>query len=362
MRKTIVILKVLLLLVALALSQPPVCFAGVSPADDAYHYSDFRDGTHDANYIEWWYFNLFDQTSDIQLIFYYSIINPDNILDFGVTGVGATAFTSGSIISEMDTFPTELFYASEKKPHVRIGEGDINFVEVIGKHTYHIVGCIADGRIKWDLIYTPQIDPWFARDREKVGRHEWEQMSWLVYMPGAYVTGKVVIDGETHCVQQAPGYHDHNWGEWIPFNVLWNWAQYFEPGIALEVGDFRSKPVGVVSIEAAGQRTVFQKDEYALFHTRWMFDSDNCKWFPVVTWLLAENEKKRLIVRIQALATESLMAPLKMPLFLPDVLLYEQTASYFGRLWDKNHRGVWELSAGFHGNGFKEYSVLIWDD
>jgi hypothetical protein len=53
---------------------------------------------------------------------------------------------------------------------------------------------------------------------------------------------------------------------------------------------------------------------------------------------------------------------LKIPLFLPDVLLYEQTASYFGRLWDKNHQGVWELSAGFEGNGFKEYSVRIWDD
>ncbi|MGD8522704.1 MAG: hypothetical protein PVF56_16270 [Desulfobacterales bacterium] len=362
MRKIIMILTTLLMLVPVGPSQAPVCFAEVSPSDDAYHYGDFRDGSHDANYIEWWYFNLFDHTSDIQIIFYYSIINPDNILDFGITGVGATVFTSEGIISEMDTFSTDLFYASEDKPLVEIGDGNINSVKVIDNHTYHIVGCIADGRIKWDLMYAPQIDPWFAAERKKVGRHDWEQMSWLVYMPGAYVTGNVVIDGETRRVDHAPGYHDHNWGEWIPYNVLWNWVQYFEPGVALEVGDFRFKPVGVVSIEAAGQRTVFEKDEYALFHTRWMFDSENRKRFPVVTWLLAENEKKRLIVRIQTLTTESLMAPLKIPLFLPDVLLYEQTASYFGRLWDKNHQGVWELSAGFEGNGFKEYSVRIWDD
>jgi hypothetical protein len=364
MRITITILTILLMPMALGLSQAPVCFAEVSPSDDAYHYSDFRDGKHDANYIEWWYFNLFDHTSDIQLIFYYSIINPDNILDFGVTGVGATVYTNEGIISEMDTFPTDLFYASEKEPHVKIGEGDINFVEVVDNdtHTYHIVGCIAEGRIKWDLYYVPQIDPWFAAHREKVGHHDWEQMSWLVYMPGAHVTGNVVIDGESYPVDHAPGYHDHNWGEWLPYNVLWNWVQYFEPGIALEVGDFRSKSVGVASIEAAGQRAVFQKDEYALFHTKWKFDSENRRWFPVVTWLLAENNDKRLIVRMQTLATESLMAPLKMPLFLPDVLLYEQTASYFGRLWDKNHQGAWELSAGFQGNGLKEYSVLIWDD
>ena len=70
MRKTIMSLKVLLLLVALASTQALVCFADVSPADDAYHYSDFRDGNHDAVFIEWWYFNLFDQTSDIQIIFF----------------------------------------------------------------------------------------------------------------------------------------------------------------------------------------------------------------------------------------------------------------------------------------------------
>ena len=288
------ILTILLMLVPIEPSEAPVCLAGVSPADDAYHYSDWRDGNHDANYIEWWYFNLYDQTSDIQIIFHYSIINPDNILDFGVTGVGATVFTSEGIISEMDTFSTDLFYASEKVPYVNIGEGDINIVEVIDKGDYHIVGCIAEGRIKWDLIYTPQTAPWFGHDREKVGHWNWEQMSWLVYMPGAHVTGKVVIDGETYCVDHAPGYHDHNWGEWVPFNVLWNWVQYFEPGIALEVGDFRFRPVGVVSIEAAGQRTVFEKDEYALFHTKWEFDFEHRKWFPVVTWLLAENEKKAL--------------------------------------------------------------------
>ena len=116
MRKTIMILTILLMLVLTGPSQAPVCFAEVSPSDDAYHYSDFRDGSHDANYIEWWYFNLFDQASDIQIIFYYSIINPDNILDFGITGVGATVFTAGGIISEMDTFSTDLFYASKKSP------------------------------------------------------------------------------------------------------------------------------------------------------------------------------------------------------------------------------------------------------
>lgn len=362
MRKTILILTILLMLVSVGPSTATDALAEVYPGDDAYHYSDFRDGKHDANYIEWWYFNLFDDTSDIQIIFHYSIINPDNILDFGLAGVGATVFTAEGIISEMDTFSTDSFYASEEEPHVKIGEGDINFVEVNGNHTYHIVGCIADGWLSWDLFYEPRIDPWFGAERENVGRFEWEQMSWLVYMPGAHVTGKVVIDGKTYHVDQAPGYHDHNWGEWITFHVLWNWAQYFEPGIALEIGDFRNRPVGVVSIEVDGQRTVFEKNDYHLYHTRWTFDPKYRKWFPSVTWLVAENKKKRLIVRIQTLAAEALMSPLEMPCLLPDVVLYEQTASYTGRLWDKKHQGAWEVSVKFHGKGFKEYSVLKWTD
>jgi len=239
-------------------------FAEVDLSDDAYHYNLFRDGEHDAGYIEWWYFNLIDDATGIQAIFHYSIINPDNILKFGKTNVGATVFTPQGIFSESDSFPTHLFWASDKKPHVIIGNGDfkickddVNFIKIIRNNIFHIVGSIGDGRISWDLLYEPQIAPWYAADRQHIGRLEWEQMSWLVYAPGAYVTGEVILNGKTYHVQQASGYHDHNWGEWIPFNALWNWAQYFEPGLALEVGDFRYSPAGGVGIEFAGERTVF---------------------------------------------------------------------------------------------------------
>ena len=171
-----------------------------------------------------------------------------------------------------------------------------------------------------------------------------------------------MLNGEIYHVQQASGYHDHNWGEWVPFNALWNWLQYFEPGLALEVGDFKNSPVGVVGIEFAGQRTVFEKDQYHLFHTQWEFDPEKGKWFPQVTWLLAENEEKRLIVRIRTLASETLGLPLELPEILPEMILYEQTALYLGHLWDKNSAGSWDSAVKFHGLGFKEYSTLKFVD
>lgn len=35
--------------------------------DDAYHYHLFRDGRHDWNYVEWWYFNVIDEPTGLHL-------------------------------------------------------------------------------------------------------------------------------------------------------------------------------------------------------------------------------------------------------------------------------------------------------
>ena len=48
-----------------ALAEPP---REVELRDDAYHYADFRDGQHDENYVEWWYFNLFDEQQQLQAL------------------------------------------------------------------------------------------------------------------------------------------------------------------------------------------------------------------------------------------------------------------------------------------------------
>jgi hypothetical protein len=47
-----------------------------------------------------------------------------------------------------------------------------------------------------------------------------------VYMPRASVSGSMTVDGRRYRLRGARGYHDHNWGEWIPGLVTWNWAQY----------------------------------------------------------------------------------------------------------------------------------------
>ena len=114
----------------------------VLPSDDAYHYGDFADGQHDGSYVEWWYFNLFAE--DIQVIFSYAIIDPENYTDLGMAAVGAVAYTPQGVVNESDFFSTDTFSASYDQADVQI---ESNAIEVIDSDTYRIVGSIGDGQL-----------------------------------------------------------------------------------------------------------------------------------------------------------------------------------------------------------------------
>jgi hypothetical protein len=173
-------------------------------------------------------------------------------------------------------------------------------------------------------------------------------------MPRAEVTGTLTVDGRDYDIRAA-GYHDHNWGEWIPTDGLWNWAQHSEEGLTLEVGDFIGKPAGLCAVDAGGTRSVFTKDQYSLVHTRYWFDFENRVVYPIESLLTADDGALRLQVTIRALRTEPLRGDLPFP--LRDLIVYEQTARYDGTLWTKDAAGDWIVASVIHGDGFKEYTA-----
>ena len=77
-----------------------------------------------------------------------------------------------------------------------------------------------------------------------------------------------------------------------------------------------------------------------------------------MTWLYAENDTTRLVIRMEKLETEGLRVEVPFP--LPDIIIYEQTAHYEGWLWDKSLDGECQLLVSFNGNGFKEYKARKW--
>jgi len=332
----------------------------VTRADDAYHFASFADGQHDGSYAEWWYFNLADPEKDLQIAFAYSVLDPANRSGLGLASVLAMVYMPGTRFQQGAYLSPDSFFASLDQADVVIASGASGGgrIEVIDDGRYRIVGAVAgEHRVAWDLVYERQAEPWFAADRQNVGSLPWEQMSWLLYMPGASVSGRVLIDGRAYRVRNVRGYHDHNWGEWVPSLVAWNWAQYFEPGLGLALGDFRSAPVGMVGVDVQGRRVVFGKPQYRLVHTAWLYDAANRQWLPTTSWLLAENESTALLVRLEARGTLPIVPPLDIPL-LPEPLLYEQTARIAGALWERDPQGPWRLLTSFDGGGFKEYTSV----
>jgi len=329
----------------------------VTPADDAYHYSAWAGRRHDTWYTEWWYFNLFDAAAGVQAIFSYFVSNPADVRGLGQVQMVASMYTGDGVVSAIDLYPLDTFAASDGQADVSIGG---NTAHIQGDGSYLVSGASRDQRLAWHLVYTPESDPWLAADRMVIGRLPWEQMSWLVQMPRARVTGDVSVDGRHYAVD-APGYHDHNWGEWIPTDGLWSWAQYSDDRLNLELGDFLGKPVGVVSLDFDGERTVFGPDQYRLAHIRWAWDPQNRLFYPSESRLIADNGKLRLDVRIRVLQNGPLRGDLPLP--LRDLIIYEQTAGYQGRVWQRRsgprgaEGGGWRLKASFGGPGFKEWTA-----
>jgi len=323
----------------------------VTLADDAYHYAAWANGSHDVAYTEWWYFNVVDAARGVRAIFSYFIANPDGVLEPARIRVVAVAYTGTGTVSAIDAYPADAFSASAQQADVVIGQCTI---EVIDAETYRIAGESLDGRLAWDLVYVRAATSWFAADRMPVGRLAWEQMSWLVYMPRAHVRGWLAVDGRVWEIDSA-GYHDHNWGEWIPTDALWNWAQYSSPDLAFELGDFQGGATGLASVDAGGERTVFTKEQYTFAHTRWAFDEDERVWYPTESLLVADDGQRRLRVRITVEETVPLRGELRFP--LRDIIIFEQTARYEGRLWTRSPDGRWLLETVFHGEGFTEYTA-----
>jgi len=330
----------------------------VTLQDDAYHFASFAGGTHEANFAEWWYFNLVDPDRGVQAIFAYAVIDPAHRTRLGMASVLAVVYAEGGPLQEGAYLSPGSFAGSADRADITVGEGlpAGGRIEVLGEDRYRITGTVSGTHsVAWNLVYARRSQPWFAADQRQVGGLPWERMSWLVFMPSASVGGILTVDGRVYRLRGARGYHDHNWGEWIPGLVTWNWAQYSGPRIRIEVGDFPKVGEGTVGVDFEGRQTVFAKPEYRLTHTAWQFDAVNRQWFPTASRLRAASESMVLDVRFHARETVPIVPPLDFPI---RPLVYEQTADITGALWERTPPGEWRLLTSFTGSGFKEYTSL----
>jgi hypothetical protein len=274
----------------------------VTEADDGYHFKYWEGSPYNAAYNEWWYFNLYDETKGIRAIFTYQIADPLDLTGQGGGDLTSVVYQGKNIITESDLYPLTAFTASYSAGDVTLGP---NTISVDGPNTYLVAGSSQDGRLSWNLYYQREGASWFAGDRINVQSLAWEQMSWLLYMPRARVWGSLTVDGQTYDID-CSGYHDHNWGQWNFETLIWNWAQYSQPDLTFDLGDFVGNPNGRARIDVNGIPTVFSASQYTLVHTKWGYDPQNNVRYPTQSIFTAQNGNVRVEITMDVLETDPL--------------------------------------------------------
>ena len=245
---------------------PPHPTVGVgTQADDAFAYGATRDGTGDFLYNQIWYFNFLDDkgdadpTNDVAGVAAYGLSNPEKL-----AGQPAIANSFGMIIrdpSDGGSFNAFSPYADASVPGVfsasetfEPGPGPelqnpYGTIEVVSHDEYHVVGSVTkDAKtITWDLTYARNADqdpgdgwhPWVKWPFPKLLGLVPTWMDYYMQMPNASVDGTFTVDdgsgAEVYTLTDAKGYHDGLHSEAIFPMIEWDWLDYKQPGLAVQL-------------------------------------------------------------------------------------------------------------------------------
>jgi hypothetical protein len=317
----------------------------VTGATDAYHLKYWEGSPYNAAYNEWWYYNLYDVQDNIQAIIVYQVADPLNLTGQGVGDLTAVVYQGQQIIAESDLYPLSAFDASYSAADVTLGA---NTTTVAGPNTYLISGASQDGKLSWNLSYERDAPAWFGAKRVNPGTLSWELMDWLVYMPGANVSGTLTINGRQFNIS-CGGYHDHNWGQWAFQDDTYNWAQYAAPDLTFDLGDFPANSNGRAGLNLQGQQMVFTVSQYTLVNTKWGYDPVNKLPYPIQSVFSASDGNVSVTMTMDVQNTEPLVtgAP-------PAIVIYEQPTHFTGKVTFNNDTAA---QVTIDGYGFKEYTA-----
>jgi len=184
----------------------------IQPKDDAYHIS-----SHLAN-IEWWYFDaVFTNGYSIHVGF-----RTYNIKKFGMVQSRVNIYKNGKIVSDelkIDFFSK--FFIDSNYPTIKINNKTIvhfdeESFEKDKQWRYRINLSIKDKEV--NLLFIGSTKGW---------KIETADTNWVVALPKAKVSGKILINGEI-IELEGVGYHDHNWGYSVTTamnNLGWYWGR-----------------------------------------------------------------------------------------------------------------------------------------
>jgi hypothetical protein len=132
---------------------------------------------------------------------------------------------------DIDSSPRGDVQARRGEIPMRIGSSTLGW----GPGGYELSVVLQERPITARLSLLPRTLPLLARADAVMGEG---RLSWLL-VPRLSATGRVVVGRRTYLLDQAPSYHDHNWGHW-------RWGQDFAWQWGFGLPDDRHDPWSVV--------------------------------------------------------------------------------------------------------------------
>jgi hypothetical protein len=318
----------------------------VTLADDAFHFPAFKTNPHSFWYTEWWYFNLLDPETNMAAEVTFAVFNPGNKFPLGVASLNSIVVVPGeSPVVKMDYYGLGNFSASTQRADVEIAGHRIT---VVDERTYQIQAESKDGQLGFDLTFHQADSPQYLVD--DMPGHDWELTSWLLYMPSARVDGTVRVGKREFPVQNATGYHDHDWGVWEVWKRSWSWADVAVPDqefgfVLAEKGAFSRS---IAYVRYGDIRLSLPDDKCNFRQSRWK------RWgffwkYPARLDFEGESAdgRYRLVMSWKVNDTATLW---QYPL-----IVFEQTAAFTGSLYERDEEsGVWKRLVDIDQQGLCE--------
>lgn len=187
----------------------------VTSVDDAWH------PVYDKDYIEWWYFDSFNDDKSIVRGAFYIMGNPSQSSN-GRAGVRFFIVRpEGNELFMDEAFPLSSFSASKDKCEVRIGK---NYLE--GEPDRYSMHVESDERTL-DLEFASSLRGVKPSPEGKAYFSSNDRfMAWVVPQPRADAKGTLTSEGSAWDISGC-GYHDHNWSNipFIDYLTDWYWGR-----------------------------------------------------------------------------------------------------------------------------------------
>jgi len=308
-------------------------------------------------YQEWWFFTVYDVESNIAMVFSYGDRDPQKLFDHQEASVAymlwTEAFTNVSAgpFSVVDKYPFKDFIGSKQNATLSVTSS--NQLIVLDNTTYHAFGSSQDGQLSWDFTYTQMAYPM----RELFQIPVLMELDWISYMPSASVNGSIRYGNQIFTLNNAVGYHDHNYGSWPDLAFPWKWAQYNNQSqdFAFVMGSYEipdtSDFIGYIFFRFEGQRyKLGTLCAESFVFTPLEFQQQSGYNYSVHNKLQTFDRDWK--IDVDYTAHSSSLNPGGKGL---DLIVFEQLSFYQVELSQKQ-KGEWVSVASMSGYGFSEWS------